>query len=74
MTVRVSRDVDSETSRCWNAAVGRIILVVMMDRQSYDSLGGNGGTIARTPVVDRRLVADVYDALPTECLDVEAPV
>ena len=33
--------------------VGRRILFVTTDQQRYDALGCNGGTIARTPVVDR---------------------
>jgi len=32
--------------------VGRNILFITTDQQRYDSLGCNGGTIARTPVVD----------------------
>ena len=32
--------------------MGRKILFVTTDQQRYDSLGCNGGTIARTPVVD----------------------
>jgi arylsulfatase A-like enzyme len=37
--------------------VGRNILFITTDQQRYDSLGCNGGTIARTPVVDQ-LAAD----------------
>jgi arylsulfatase A-like enzyme len=37
--------------------MGRKILFVTTDQQRYDTLGCNGGTIARTPVVDR-LAAD----------------
>jgi arylsulfatase A-like enzyme len=33
--------------------MGRKILFVTTDQQRYDTLGCNGGTIARTPVVDR---------------------
>ena len=33
-------------------AVGRNILLVTTDQQRFDSLGCNGGTIARTPTVD----------------------
>ena len=33
--------------------MGRKILFVTTDQQRYDALGCNGGTIARTPVVDR---------------------
>jgi arylsulfatase A-like enzyme len=33
--------------------MGRNILFVTTDQQRYDALGCNGGTIARTPVVDR---------------------
>jgi arylsulfatase A-like enzyme len=33
--------------------VGRNILFITTDQQRYDSLGCNGGQIARTPVVDR---------------------
>ncbi len=42
--------------------MGRKILFVTTDQQRYDSLGCTGGTVARTPVVDR-LAADgiVYD-------------
>jgi arylsulfatase A-like enzyme len=32
---------------------GRKILLVTTDQQRYDTLGCNGGTLARTPVVDR---------------------
>ena len=32
--------------------VGRKILFVTTDQQRYDGLGCNGGTIARTPVID----------------------
>jgi arylsulfatase A-like enzyme len=32
--------------------VGRKILFITTDQQRYDSLGCNGGTVARTPVVD----------------------
>lgn len=34
-------------------SVGRKILFITTDQQRYDALGCNGGTIARTPVVDR---------------------
>lgn len=37
--------------------MGRKILFVTTDQQRYDSLGCNGGTVARTPVADR-LAAD----------------
>jgi arylsulfatase A-like enzyme len=37
--------------------MGRKILFITTDQQRFDSLGCNGGTIARTPVVDR-LAAD----------------
>src|SRR5207244_937820 len=33
--------------------MGRNILFITTDQQRYDSLGCNGGTIARTPVADR---------------------
>ena len=33
--------------------MGRKILFITTDQQRYDALGCNGGTIARTPVVDR---------------------
>ena len=33
--------------------MGRKILFVTTDQQRYDALGCNGGTVARTPVVDR---------------------
>ncbi len=33
--------------------MGRKILFVTTDQQRYDALGCNGGTIARTPVIDR---------------------
>src|SRR3954469_12997913 len=36
-----------------NFGMGRNILFVTTDQQRYDSLGCNGGTIARTPVADR---------------------
>ena len=32
--------------------MGRKILFITTDQQRYDSLGCNGGTVARTPVVD----------------------
>ena len=32
--------------------MGRKILFVTTDQQRYDTLGCNGGTLARTPVVD----------------------
>ena len=32
--------------------MGRKILFITTDQQRYDSLGCNGGTIARTPVID----------------------
>src|ERR1700741_2269704 len=32
--------------------MGRKILFITTDQQRYDALGCNGGTIARTPVVD----------------------
>ena len=31
----------------------RNILFITSDQQRYDSLGCNGGTVARTPVIDR---------------------
>ena len=37
--------------------MGRKILFVTTDQQRYDTLGCNGGTLARTPVIDR-LAAD----------------
>src|SRR5947208_3065741 len=37
--------------RSW-APMGRKILFVTTDQQRYEALGCNGGTIARTPVVD----------------------
>ena len=37
--------------------MGRKILFVTTDQQRYDALGCNGGTVARTPVVDA-LAAD----------------
>ncbi len=33
--------------------MGRKILLVTTDQQRYDTLGCNGGTLGRTPVVDR---------------------
>src|SRR5271169_3716473 len=33
--------------------MGRNILFITTDQQRYDSLGCNGGTIAKTPVADR---------------------
>ena len=33
--------------------MGRNILFVTTDQQRWDSLGCNGGTVARTPVADR---------------------
>jgi arylsulfatase A-like enzyme len=32
--------------------MGRKILFVTTDQQRYDAIGCNGGTIARTPVID----------------------
>jgi arylsulfatase A-like enzyme len=32
--------------------MGRKILFITTDQQCYDSLGCNGGTVARTPVID----------------------
>ena len=32
--------------------MGRKILLVTTDQQRYDTLGCNGGTVARTPVID----------------------
>ena len=37
--------------------MGRCILFVTTDQQRYDTLGCNGGTLARTPVIDA-LAAD----------------
>ena len=37
--------------------MGRKILFVTTDQQRYDTLGCNGGNVARTPVIDR-LAAD----------------
>src|SRR5256885_4959678 len=39
--------------------MGRKILFITTDQQRYDSLGCNGGTIARTPVVDGLAAAGV---------------
>jgi arylsulfatase A-like enzyme len=39
--------------------MGRNILFITTDQQRYDSLGCNGGTIARTPVADRLAVEGV---------------
>ncbi len=39
--------------------MGRKILFITTDQQRYDALGCNGGTIARTPVVDRLAAAGV---------------
>ena len=39
--------------------MGRKILFITTDQQRYDALGCNGGTIARTLVVDRLAVAGV---------------
>jgi len=33
--------------------MGRKILFITTDQQRYDTVGANGGTIARTPVVDK---------------------
>src|SRR4029077_6164051 len=41
----------SRFPRSW-AVMGRKILFITTDQQRYDALGCNGGTIARTPVVD----------------------
>jgi arylsulfatase A-like enzyme len=39
--------------------LGRNILLITSDQQRYDSLGCNGGAIARTPVLDRLAAAGV---------------
>ena len=33
--------------------MGRKILLITTDQMRYDALGCNGGTVARTPVLDR---------------------
>jgi hypothetical protein len=59
--------------------MGRKILFITTDQQRYDSLGCNGGEIARTPAAASTradLVADLHDHLPparTDRLKVEAP-
>src|SRR3977135_1034755 len=39
--------------------MGRKILLVTTDQQRYDTLGCNGGTLARTPVVDGLAAAGI---------------
>ena len=39
--------------------MGRKILFVTTDQQRYDTLGCNGGTVARTPVVDALAAAGI---------------
>src|SRR5215467_4606619 len=39
--------------------MGRKILFITTDQQRYDALGCNGGTVARTPVVDRLAAAGI---------------
>ena len=39
---------------------GRNILFITTDQQRYDALGCNGGTIARTPVVDRLAAEGIH--------------
>jgi arylsulfatase A-like enzyme len=39
--------------------MGRKILVIPTDQQRYDSLGWNGGSIARTPVADSLVAAGI---------------
>src|SRR5918999_3399724 len=39
--------------------MGRKILFVTTDQQRYDTLGCNGGTLARTPVVDGLAAAGI---------------
>ena len=39
--------------------MGRNILFITTDQQRYDALGCNGGTVARTPVVDRLAAAGI---------------
>ena len=39
--------------------MGRNILFITTDQQRYDSLGCNGGKVARTPVADRLAAAGV---------------
>ena len=39
--------------------MGRKILFVTTDQQRYDTLGCNGGTLSRTPVVDGLAAAGI---------------
>jgi arylsulfatase A-like enzyme len=39
--------------------MGRKILFITTDQQRYDTLGCNGGTLARTPVIDAVAAAGV---------------
>ena len=43
----------------------RNILFITTDQQRYDSLGCNGGTVARTPVVDRLAAEGINTGAPT---------
>ena len=43
--------------------MGRKILFITTDQQRYDSLGCNGGTLSRTPVV---AVMSVFRSMPTK--------
>ena len=45
--------------------MGRKILFITTDQQRYDALGCNGGTIARTPVVDGLAATASTIAAPT---------
>ena len=51
---RQARSTSCAAARCMEGEplMGRKILFVTTDQQRYDTLGCNGGTLARTPVVD----------------------
>ena len=44
--------------------MGRKILFVTTDQQRYDTLGCNGGTLARTPVIDALAAAGSATSAP----------
>ena len=50
--LRRQMETDAPTDIAEATLMGRKILFVTTDQQRYDTLGCNGGTLARTPVVD----------------------
>ena len=43
--------------------MGRKILFITTDQQRFDSLGCNGGTVARTPTIDRLAADGIHTTL-----------